>query len=292
MEKLTHTPLFSNRSLKLFSSLVLFCMVSFSSYTFAAPDTTVFRIKVLQDSVYAGDTIDVDFYIGGASGLNLLNLLNKFEIEIATDTSLIHQERTQFTFDYASLSAFFRTTISGITTLATLDPILGNLNIQAGSGRAGSGDAHIGRGKYIVQDNVAGRQSMEYSFTKAISMKLLGILTINNPVKVIKDSVIVLPKKPIIKKPRFIQYEVSRKGTFDSTNEIKIFPNPSSDYIYINALSAHQYKLMSIDGNTIFSDSELSNGNHTIDIRDYKPGMYILMIEHDETWSSFKIIKQ
>ncbi len=79
------------------------CLVSFSTRTYAGllSDTTVFRIKVLQDTVYAGDTIDVEFYIGTGNGslLNNLNLLTDFEMEIATDTSLILQDRTLFNFD-------------------------------------------------------------------------------------------------------------------------------------------------------------------------------------------------
>ena len=291
MEKLTHTT--AHSYLKLLSSLILLCMVSFSTNTYAAQDTTVFRIKVLQDSVYAGDTVDVEFYIGtGSANINILNILNQFEIEVATDTSLIQQARTTFAFDYNSLASFFGTTISNITATSTLDPILGRLNMKASSARTGRGDARVGKGKYIVQDNVAGRQNMKYSFTKSISKRLLGLLNLSNPVKVVTDSVLILGQRKIIRKPKPYASANLRIAPVDADNEVKIYPNPTTDYLQIEGQNISQYKLIAIDGTTISSDVNPADGFINIDMSKLNAGMYLLMLRTEENWNGHKIIKK
>ncbi len=272
------------------------CIVGFPSTSYASlTDTTTFRIKVLQDSVYAGDTVDVEFYIGNGSGtlLNNLNLLNEFEMEVATDTALILQDRTQIAFDQASLARFFNTSFSNIASSITLDPVSGKSDMKAKSAKNGKGEARVAKGRYIVQDNAAGRQQMRYNFTKSVSKSLLQI----NPVKLVTDSVLILGRRsqkegtPIIKRPEYATYRTASKNS-DWNNEIKVYPNPTLDYIQIEGTQINQYKLMSIEGSTILSEIKPSSETLQLNMHSLNPGMYILMLRVDEDWNSYKIIKK
>jgi hypothetical protein len=258
-------------------AFLLFFMVSQPVKTYASIlDTTLFRIKVLQDTVYAGDTVDVDFYLGDEGLLGIQNILNQFEMEVATDTSLILQDQIQFKLDTASLAAFFNTLFSNLNITQTIDPVLGILNVKAKSNKLGSGNARVGRGQYIVQDNVAGRY-MHYNFTKAISKGLLGFI---NPVKTIVDSVYIGDKviSAVIKPP--------------TNNSIKIFPNPVGNYIDLEGEPVLQFTLCDMEGAVIRSEvySDPTTRQH-IDMSDVPAGIYVIFLQTQQNWTSYKMVK-
>ncbi|MFN8295729.1 MAG: T9SS type A sorting domain-containing protein [Chitinophagales bacterium] len=291
MEKLTRT--FPSRYLQHLCSVVLICIVSFSNNIYAASDTTYFRIRVLQDSVYAGDTIDVEFYISSkAPGLSVLNLVKQFEMEIAADTSLLQQDKTQFAFDYASLATFFGTTLSNITAISALDPILGELNLKTSSSKSGGGDARVGQGQYIVQDNVAGRQSMNYNYTKASSKNLLGLPT---PVKTITDSVLILGRRTSSgtqKSANPVSINNDIKIFPSLSNDVKIYPNPATGYVRVDKQDIMEIRLIGLDGVSIAPEIKLAPESIQLNMSDLRPGVYLLMLQTTEGWNSYKIIKE
>ena len=261
--------------------IILFLMMSISSSSYAGIDTTLFRINAIQDSVYVGDTVDLDIYIGDPKFLFVLNTMKEFKLEIATDSSLIIQDDVQFEWDILSLTNFFSTTFSNLITIANVDPLLGKLlmNCRTNTINLGQGNARAGRSKYIVQDNVAGRQMMPFRFDTAISKDLLGF---NNPVKLIVDSVLIIGKKDQI--PTVIK---NSKNT-----SIRISPNPVVDFVHIDGAKIQQYKLMSIVGNEIISESKSSSENLQLDVRGLHSGTYILMMQTDGIWNNYKIVKK
>lgn len=268
------------KSIKKIKALLLLCFVlNFSSKAHAGIDTTLFRINVVQDSVSAGDTVDVDFFIGGTGLLGGLNILKEFEIEVVSDTSLFNQNNIQFKLDSTSLESFFGTLISNITTITTIDPILGKLGVKTNSTSIGSGNARVGRAKYIVQDNIAGRQYMHYDFTKAISKDLLGF---NNPVKVITDSVLIVNR---VQATTVIR-------TFAKNYEIRISPNPVIDFLHIEGVKIQQYKLLDINGIEMKSGFSMTPENIPINLNKLPKGIYILLLQINNNWNSYKIIKE
>ncbi len=268
--------------IKIVSPLLLFCMVSISSNSYALIDSTVFRVKVVQDSVYVGDTVDVDFFIGDGGLINTLNILNQFEMEVATDTSLIEQDKIEFKLDTASLTAFFGTTISNILSVTTIDAVTGKLNVKSNSNRTSNGgDARVGRGRYIVQDNAAGRQYMRFDYTKANSKDALGIA---NPVRTNRDSVLIIGRNNQI--PTAI---ITRNN---KNNNPKIYPNPAVDFIQIEGEKMSQYQLLSVDGNTILSVADIKTESIRLGLNEFNAGLYILKVLSNDSWSQYKIIKQ
>ncbi len=258
------------------SPLLLFFMMCISSNSYAILDSTIFRIKVVQDSVYAGDTVDVDFFIGDANILSILNILNEFEIEIATDTSLIKKDQITFKLDTASLTTFFGTTISNITSIINIDPVLGKLNVKTNSNSTSKGNSRIGSGKYIVQDNAAGRQYMRFDYTKANSKGLLGLI---NPVRTIIDSVL------IINKPSIPTAIIDKRN-----NKLKVYPNPALDFIQIEGGKISQYQLVSVNGSIILSVMNTTEFIQ-LNLSEYSTGLYILKVLSDNNWNYYKIIK-
>ena len=267
------------KGIKLSAILLFFFTLSFSSSAYAGIDTTLFRINVVQDSVHVGDTVDVDFFIGGGGILGLLNILKSFEIEVATDTSLMVEDNIKFKLDSTSLESFFGVLISSITTITTIDPILGKLNIKTNSNSTGNGNARVGRGKYIVQDNVAGRQYMHYDFTKAISKDLLGF---NNPVKTVIDSVLIIG--------RDIGTPTAIKTT--KNNKIKLSPNPVRDFINVEGEKVQRYKVLDINGNEALPENKSALDNIQLNLNKLNNGTYILMLQIDNSWNSYKVVKE
>lgn len=261
------------------SMLLLIAMLSLPSTSKALIDTTLFRINVVQDSVYAGDTVDVDFYIGGGGLLGILNILNEFEIQVSTDTTLIKQDNIHFHLDTLSLQAFFNTTINNILTITSIDNILGTLNVKGSSSQIGSGNARVGRGKYIVQDNVAGRQYMRYKFDKSISKGLLGLI---NPVKVMVDSVLIVE--------RLIPTAIKNKNSIDKL--VRIYPNPATDFIQLEADKVKSYQLLNIRGDVVLSVNDPAKELIQLDMSKLNAGVYILQVQTEDTVTQYKIIKQ
>lgn len=259
-----------------FVLLIAFLGISTSSY--AAVDTTLFRIKSLQDTVDAGDTIDVDIFIGDDD--HLAGSIKEFELEIEYDLDICDKNAIQFTLDNTSLSSFFGTAFTDISNINTMT---GNVNIQVNCNSVGSGTARIGRIRYIVQDNVNGRQLLKFDFFK-LSAKRTRSGGNDNPVKMQNDSVLV------IKDFRQIPTAI-RNNTF--ADRIKIYPNPTTNYLQIEGDDVQQYQILAMDGSTIVISN---NDNHSdkilVSIKDLSAGTYVLQVKVRNQWKSYQIQKE
>jgi hypothetical protein len=72
-------------------------------------------------------------------------------------------------------------------------------------------------------------------------------------------------------------------------NSLQIYPNPSSDYIYINETNIQQIKLFNYNGLEI--NLPFKSIDHRMDISTLVNGFYILKLQKNNTWYSFKLIK-
>jgi hypothetical protein len=72
----------------------------------------------------------------------------------------------------------------------------------------------------------------------------------------------------------------------ERTNDLIIYPNPTSDYININKIV--DLKLFNLLGKLILSKSK----TNALDVSKIKPGVYNVIIEHDNKLINKKIIKQ
>jgi hypothetical protein len=228
----------------------------------------------VQDSVYAGDTIDLDIFIGDNS--HQLLSIKQMDIEVSYNPDLCDKSKTAFLSDSFSLSTFF----SGLLyTVTSAVDVLGHVKIHLNSLTGGSGYARAGRTKYIVQDNVAGRQKLNFDFFQVTVKDLLG-----NPLPVRKysDSVIVNPA-----------FSIPTSVEVSTDENIKIYPNPASDVVRIQGMAIQQYRLIDIKGDIIQS-SVFDVPPTTFEIRsaDWNPGDYLLQIQSGGEWHSYRLVKQ
>src|SRR5262249_37351332 len=152
--------------------------------------------------------------------------IKEMELEVEYSPDLLDESKMSFLADTLSLNSFF----SGLlyTINSTIDG-LGRLNIKLNSLTGGSGYARAGRTKYIVQDNVAGRQMMYFDYNKVIVRDLLGNPL---PTKTYTDSVLV---KPAISVPTAIE--------MSTDEDVKIYPNPTTDLIRMEGMVMDQYRI-------------------------------------------------
>ncbi len=79
-------------------------------------------------------------------------------------------------------------------------------------------------------------------------------------------------------------------GLYDSQNkEIRIFPNPLSDYLRVikqNSLTIN-YSLTNIKGKVVLN-GELLNTTEIIDFSNFEKGIYLLQLEN---YGTYKIVK-
>lgn len=66
-------------------------------------------------------------------------------------------------------------------------------------------------------------------------------------------------------------------GITEDVNQVAIYPNPSSDKLYLKGLNEGKYEAFNIIGEKIMS-GKLSNNNNDLDISSLKSGKYILAI--------------
>ena len=74
-------------------------------------------------------------------------------------------------------------------------------------------------------------------------------------------------------------------GKYDNQNSVFVFPNPAEDRIFLKAsytLIGLQFKIVDISGK-IVHQGVLSDETSNINIAHLEPGMYYLMIEHEDT---------
>jgi hypothetical protein len=81
------------------------------------------------------------------------------------------------------------------------------------------------------------------------------------------------------------------------TTEIKVFPNPAADYIYILPNSSNKIvvDIINLKGIKFISQLEVEPVGNTpikIDLRDLSAGFYILNVQHSNSNSNVKFIKQ
>ena len=73
--------------------------------------------------------------------------------------------------------------------------------------------------------------------------------------------------------------------------DVSIYPNPTSDYIYINNPNPVKIALQNINGKTLLQAVSKENGTTKISLLDYKRGTYLLQIIYDGQQYTKKIIK-
>ncbi|MCC6583270.1 MAG: T9SS type A sorting domain-containing protein [Chitinophagales bacterium] len=255
--------------------LALFCIVSES---YATADTTLFRIKSLQDTVDAGDTVDVDLFIGDDS--HLADSIKEFELEIEYDLDICDKNNITFDLDNPSLTAFFGTSFTDVTNINTLD---GHVNIKVDCNTIGSGTARIGRIKYIVQDNLNGRQLLKFDFFKLSAKRLNGGGGGNDkPVKFLKDSVLVIKG-----------YRITAVKNYKNGERVKIYPNPFADYLQIEGEDVQEYQLIAPDGRMISAannDSPLAGMK--INMTNLSAGSYMMLLKVKNEWQSYHVLKE
>jgi hypothetical protein len=254
--------------------LALFCMVSES---YAAADTTLFRIKSLQDTVDAGDTVDVDLFIGDDN--QLADSIKEFELEIEYDLDICDKNNISFELDNASLAAFFGTSFTDVTNINTLD---GHVNIKVDCIAIGSGTARIGRIKYIVQDNVAGRQLLKFDFFKLSAKRQQGGGGNDKPVKFLKDSVLVIKG-----------YRITAVKNYKNGEKLKIYPNPFADYLQIEGEDVQEFQLIAPDGRVISAaNNENPLSGMKINMTNLNAGSYIMLLKVKNEWQSYHVLKE
>jgi hypothetical protein len=62
-----------------------------------------------------------------------------------------------------------------------------------------------------------------------------------------------------------------------SANKISIYPNPSSDFVVVEADADGEAQLFTITGQ-LAGTSTISSGRNTIDVSTMQPGHYVLML--------------
>lgn len=260
---------------KLFTiKITVFVLFQWMGLHSHAADTTYFKVNAVQDSVYAGDTIDLDIFIG--DNTHQLLSIKQIDIEVSYNPDLCDKTKTAFTSDPVSLSTFF----SGLLyTVTSVVDVLGHLKIHLNSLTGGSGYAKAGRTKYIVQDNVAGRQMLHYDFFQVTVKDLLGNPL---PVKMYSDSVLVNPA-----------FQVPTSVEVSTDENIKIYPNPALDVVRVQGMAIQQYRLIDIKGDYILS-SVFDVPPTTLEIKsaEWNPGSYLLQIQSGGEWHSYKLLKQ
>ena len=262
---------------KIFTIAFFFILLGLCKNTFAA-DSTFFRLKSLQDTVDANDTVDVDLFIGDID--NPAIDIKEFELEIEYDLDICDKNKIDFKLDTASLTAFFGTQFSDISTI---DNMSGRVNIKVNCDAKGNGVARIGTIKYIIQDNLASRQLLNFDFFK-LSAKRLNGGGGDKPVKMETDSVWVI---------KGFRNHITTAIRTNTKASVQIFPNPVADYLQINGKNIEQYRLINILGKTEITAVNTSKASTlTIDMSTISTGEYILMIYSENNWNSYKIIKE
>ena len=273
MNHFTQIPSISKRLASIGLFLVLWGL---HGQVFASADSAQFRLSALQDIVDAGDTVDLDIFIGGPD--DPVNIVKEFEIEIESDSDLIDKSNIQFTFDTASLNAYFGTVF---TSSSSVDG-MGRLNIKSSCGVSGTTTARIGRVRFIVQDNVAGRQLLRFNFIKVSAKRVTAATAGGNPYKTQTDSVWIV--RGYHQTPTAIKT--------DKKSNIRIYPNPVTDYMQVEGAMISQYELLKFNGAKIMSDTNVMTGSLRLDLSDQETGMYILLLQTGNEWTSYKVIKQ
>ena len=78
-----------------------------------------------------------------------------------------------------------------------------------------------------------------------------------------------------------------------SNNELSIYPNPTNNIINVNGLeNANQLTLLDVTGKVVYTNSNITTNNITIDISNASNGLYFLQIKTANGIDSYKVVKQ
>ncbi len=119
--------------------------------------------------------------------------------------------------------------------------------------------------KYTATNLFVGNDTLTYEIcdnTDGFCLSAKAIITVNNPL-----------------------------GIESNTSKINIYPNPSSDYIHVDGISAdYTIDMISLNGKQVYNANQ--NGRASIDCRDLPKGLYSLRITENNTIQNYKIILQ
>lgn len=76
---------------------------------------------------------------------------------------------------------------------------------------------------------------------------------------------------------------------FETDTKINIYPNPATDHFYVNVTNSSQIEVFSIIGKKVIQ-TQVSNQNTPISIRNLKAGVYIIKITQDGNTTTKKLI--
>lgn len=85
-------------------------------------------------------------------------------------------------------------------------------------------------------------------------------------------------------------FELPSKIIDNSSNNIIVSPNPSTDYISISGINSGSLKITDLNGRLILDENFIDPNR--IDIRNMSPGVYLLRIETTEGTIIGKLIKK
>lgn len=259
--------------------LLLIILLGMFSKSYAAVDTTLFLIKSLQDTVDAGDTVDVDLFIGDAD--HLADSIKEFEIEIEYDLDICDKNHIDFQLDSTSLAAFFST--SAFTDVTTISNTTGHVNIKVSCNTIGRGTTRIGRIKYIIETNANGRQLLKFDFFKISAKRLSGGGGNSKPVKMLTDSVLMI---------KGFRTQVPTAIRNNTMSRVKIFPNPVTDILRVEGLGIQQYQLFSMKGDLVSSGNGNPSESILINSSEFNAGKYILILKTEKEWQSYPVLKE
>ncbi|QXP63889.1 MULTISPECIES: T9SS type A sorting domain-containing protein [unclassified Polaribacter] len=87
---------------------------------------------------------------------------------------------------------------------------------------------------------------------------------------------------------------LSTNGELKLLNEIYTYPNPNEENIniYLNNLENVSVKLVSVNGQTIYTENNISSLIHTIKLNDISSRIYFLKVNYKGTRKQYKIIRK
>ena len=83
---------------------------------------------------------------------------------------------------------------------------------------------------------------------------------------------------------------VDVKNTASSMSEIKVYPNPATDYIQVEALGSFTAEIFSMDGRLLLSEDDGNKGQQ-VDVSSLKAGLYFIRISSEKEAFSTAVLK-
>jgi hypothetical protein len=80
----------------------------------------------------------------------------------------------------------------------------------------------------------------------------------------------------------------------DPASSVIVYPNPASDELVIPMLTntSYEIQLYAADGKLVYHTRSEGAATHKIDMRGLSSGLYNIIVKHDKTVQSSKIIKR